>query len=116
MKATEYEFTSDRRIYRTYLINGKWRVTMTENDEYFDREHSKEFMVNETGEFKWSDMPRWRTYMPNDPDDPFEDDGGGSEETAKYKLAEFDTPEEAQEEVAWYWIHENHDKKDDYFS
>lgn len=112
MKATEFEFTSGERIYRTYLINDKWRVTMTENDQFFDRDQSREFLVDSEGNFKWSDMARWRVNVQS-MDSLFDEEEGDPREADKYQLAEFDSPEEAQEEVAWFWIREDHKRKDD---
>lgn len=111
MKATEFEFTQGNRTYRTYELNGRWRVTMCESAGYFDRDQAR-ILQRDGGGFKWSDLPLWRLLYTEeyasedtDPNESATGSAGAQEvNVPDVEIAEFDSADEARDEVVLLWI------------
>jgi hypothetical protein len=111
MKATEFEFHQGSRTYRTYELNGRWRVTMCENVSYFDRDQAR-ILQREGDGFKWSDLPLWRLLYTEEhasedltPNESATGSVGVQEvNVPDVDIAEFDSADSARDEVVLLWI------------
>jgi hypothetical protein len=96
---TEYEFKYDNSVFRTFLINGEWHVTVTHGAEYFDRHQSYQLLVDSDGNFTWSSLPYWRSSL-NEEYEYSED----SNKKDQRKPAAFDSANDARDNVVLYLI------------
>jgi hypothetical protein len=120
LKPTEFEFNYNNSVFRTFLVDTKWQVTVTHGADYFDRHQSFQLLKDANGKLSWSTMPYWRAAIAeqydqsDDLDDLMSGGPGGmtvgqianqdEKEPDTRVPASFDSAEEARSQVVLYLI------------